>query len=64
MRMTHVIEHLYNGDKVLKNILSKLKSNGFFLPSMYNTLNFYDDPTHVHVYSVKELKKFLKNQIA
>jgi len=68
IRMAHVVEHLYNGDKVLKSLLSKLKSNGFFyieypsekslrLPSMYGTLNFYDDPTHVRVYSVKELKK-------
>ncbi len=64
--MVHVIEHLYNGDEVIKNLLPKLKSGGYMyveypgikstkLPSMYGTLNFNDDPTHVRLYSVKEL---------
>lgn len=64
--MVHVIEHLYNGDEVIRNLLSKLKHGGYMyieypgikstkLPSMYGTLNFKDDPTHVRVYSVKEL---------
>jgi len=64
--MVHVIEHLYNGDEVIKRLLPKLKSGGYMyieypgkkstkLPSMYGTLNFSDDPTHVRVYSVKEL---------
>ena len=73
IRMTHVIEHLYNGDEVVKFLIPKLKRGGFFyieypgekslkLPSMYGTLNFYDDPTHVRLYSIKELKKlFEKN---
>jgi SAM-dependent methyltransferase len=67
IRMTHVIEHLFNGDEVLRALLPKLKKNGFFyieypgkkslkLPSMHGTLNFHDDPTHVRLYSVKELK--------
>ena len=66
--MVHVIEHLYNGDEVIKQLLPKLKSGGFLyveypgikstkLPSMYGTLNFKDDPTHVRVYSVEELSK-------
>jgi hypothetical protein len=31
------------------------------LPSMYGTLNFYDDPTHVRIYSVNELKKIFES---
>ena len=67
INMAHVIEHLHNGDLVLPLLLKKLKSGGHFyieypgqksttLPSMYGTLNFKDDPTHVRVYSVSELK--------
>lgn len=66
--MVHVIEHLYNGDEVIKGLLPKLKSGGYLyveypgekstrLPSMYGTLNFSDDSTHVRVYSVQELTK-------
>jgi len=66
----HVIEHLFNGDEVLVKLSSKLKSNGYMyieypgirstkLPSMYGTLNFYDDKTHVRVYSVKEISELL-----
>ena len=68
--MVHVIEHLYNGDEVIKALLPKLKKGGYMyieypgkkstrLPSMYGTLNFKDDPTHVRVYSVKELSALL-----
>ena len=64
--MVHVIEHLPNGEQVVAGLLKKLKPGGCFyieypgqkstrLPSMYGSLNFYDDPTHVRVYSVKEL---------
>ncbi len=71
--MTHVIEHLHNGDKVIEQLLPKLKQGGYLyveypgqkstkLPSMTGTLNFYDDPTHVRIYSVKELASlFEKN---
>ncbi len=71
--MTHVIEHLHNGDEVLPLLLKKLKVGGKFfieypgikstkLPSMHGTLNYYDDPTHVRIYSVEELSKiFLAN---
>lgn len=72
IRMAHVIEHLSNGDEVVKALLPKLKKGGFFyieypgkkslkLPSMYGTLNFYDDPTHVRVYSIPELKAIFEN---
>ena len=69
--MVHVIEHLFNGDEVILKLLPKLKSSGFMyieypgiksmkLPSMYGTLNFKDDPTHVRLYSVTELTKLLE----
>ena len=54
--MVHVIEHLYNGDEVIKMLLQKLKPGGFMyieypgitstkLPSMHGSLNFKDDNT-------------------
>jgi len=69
--MSHVIEHLHNGDKVLPLLLKKLKKGGFFyieypgkksttLPSMRGTLNFKDDLTHVRLYSIPELKKIFQ----
>lgn len=71
INMAHIIEHLHNGDTVVEKIVTKLKKGGYIyieypgkksttLPSMYGTLNFYDDPTHVRVYSVKELSELLK----
>ncbi len=72
--MTHVIEHLQNGDAVLVNLLSKLKPGGYIyieypafrsvhFPSMEGTLNFFDDPTHIRLYSQIELYNlFLQNQ--
>jgi SAM-dependent methyltransferase len=66
--MAHVIEHLYNGDDVVKGLLKKLKPGGYFyieypgkksttLPSMRGSLNFKDDSSHVRIYSVPELTK-------
>ena len=71
--MVHVIEHLYNGDEVIKELLPKLKSGGYMyieypgikstkLPSMYGTLNFKDDPTHVRLYSVNELSELFESK--
>lgn len=70
INMVHVIEHLYNGDEVIKGLLPKLRQGGYLyleypgekstrLPSMHGTLNFKDDPTHVRVYAVKELSGLL-----
>lgn len=69
--MSHIIEHLYNGNLVIEKLLPKLKKNGSIyieypskrstkLPSMKGTLNFYDDPTHVRLYSIKEIADILK----
>ena len=68
--IVHVIEHLHNGDEVLQGLLPKLKKGGYLyvefpgkkstkLPSMHGTLNFYDDPTHVRIYSSRDLSALL-----
>ncbi len=68
--MSHVIEHLPNGDAVLAALVPKLRKGGVLylefpsrrslkLPSMKGTLNFYDDPTHCRIYSVDELSRLL-----
>jgi SAM-dependent methyltransferase len=70
--MAHIIEHLHNGDEVLRKIAPKLKKNGVIyieypgqksttLPSRKGTLNFYDDDTHVRVYSVPEVSEVLSD---
>lgn len=64
--MAHIIEHLHNGDEVIRGLAKKLKPGGYIyiefpgkrstkLPSMYGSLNFYDDKTHVRVYSHTEV---------
>jgi SAM-dependent methyltransferase len=71
--MAHIIEHLHNGDKVIEGLIPKLKSGGYIyieypgikstkLPSMYGSLNFYDDDTHVRIYSYSEISKILNSQ--
>ncbi len=71
--MSHIIEHLTNGDKVIEGLSSKLKNGGYIyieypglqstkLPSMKRTLNFYDDKTHVRIYSVKEVEGILQQK--
>ncbi len=70
--MVHVIEHLPNGEEVLQKLIEKMKPGGIFyleypgkksttLPSMYGTLNFYDDPSHVRLYNLPELRKVFEN---
>jgi SAM-dependent methyltransferase len=71
--MAHIIEHLHNGDQVIKGLIPKLKSGGYIyieypglkstkLPSMSGSLNFYDDSTHVRVYSLSEIREVLGNK--
>ena len=68
--LSHVIEHVVSGEKVLEALTTKLKPGGKIyvefpserslgLPSMSGTLNFCDDPTHVRVYSVREISNVL-----
>lgn len=68
--MAHVIEHLFNGDKVIEMLSEKLAVNGIIylewpgirstrLPSKKGTLNFFDDATHVRIYSLKEIYNLL-----
>jgi ubiquinone/menaquinone biosynthesis C-methylase UbiE len=68
--MCHVIEHLPNGDKVIASLLPKLKNGGLIylefpsersvnFPSKRETLNFYDDPTHCRMFSIKEVSELL-----
>lgn len=68
--MAHIIEHLHNGDDVIRALEKKLKPGGFIyieypgpkslhLPSMYGTLNFKDDPTHVRVYTIPEMLELM-----
>lgn len=69
--MTHIIEHLNNGDDVIIGLLPKLKKGGIIyieypsaksvhFPSKPETLNFYDDPTHVRIYTIKEICELLE----
>jgi SAM-dependent methyltransferase len=72
--LSHVIEHLPSGLDVLRILATrKLKPGGVVyvefpsvrslgLPSMTGTLQFCDDPTHVRVYSVREVANLLLSQ--
>ena len=70
--MSHIIEHLHNGNRVIEGLINKLKSGGIIyieypsersvkLPSMKETLNFYDDPTHCRIFSRTEIRNILEN---
>lgn len=71
--LSHIIEHLLNGDEVMKGLLRKLKQGGLIyvefpstasttLPSMKGTLNFYDDETHCRIFTRNEIETlFRKN---
>lgn len=72
--MSHVIEHLKNGNEILSKLSQKLKQKGLFyiefpsyhtslLPSMKKkgiTFNFYDDKTHLKLYRKNEIIKSLR----
>lgn len=69
--LNHIIEHTHNGLDILKTLSRKLKRDGriyvetpsersLTLPHMKGTLNFYDDPTHVRVYTLSEMNETLR----
>lgn len=71
INLSHIIEHVSDGGKLLSILVSKLKSGGIIyvetptertlkFPPMYGTLNFYDDPTHKKVYTLSEIEDILK----
>lgn len=68
--MVHVIEHLPKGETVINALLPKLKPGGYIyieypsinsirLPSKEGTLNFFDDDTHLRLYSPYDLYNLL-----
>ena len=70
--LSHTIEHLKNGEDILLRLSSKLKKRGILyietpaprtlnFPNFKVGLNFYSDPTHIKVYPVSGLEKFLNN---
>jgi len=71
--LSHIIEHVQHGGYLIQALVKKLKPGGVIyietpseksmhLPSWYGTLNFYDDPTHKRLYSLKEIETVLKEQ--
>ena len=69
--LAHVIEHLTNGDDVLRALAPKLKPGGFMyvefpgpqslhFPSKKGTLNFHDDDTHVRVFDYTQVAGILR----
>jgi len=68
--LSHVIEHLSDGDEVVAQILRKLKRGGVIyietpslrsahLPRGSLRLNFYDDPSHVKLYDPTLVRQLL-----
>ena len=70
--LSHIIEHLNNGEKVLINLFPKLKQGGCIyietpcsftakFPNFKIGLNFFRDPSHVKVYEINDLLNVLKS---
>jgi SAM-dependent methyltransferase len=68
--LSHIIEHLLNGSEILDRACKRLAPDGLIyceyprfastrLPSAFGTLNFWDDPTHVRLYSMLEILNVL-----
>lgn len=71
LMFSHIIEHLSNGDEVIQGLLPKLCRKGVVyiefpsrrsvrFPSIRDSLNFYDDPTHCRLYSIEEIASLLE----
>jgi hypothetical protein len=69
--LAHVIEHLVNGDEVLRRLVPKIRPGGMIyvefpgprslrLPSRKGTLNFHDDDTHVRLFDAREVAGILE----
>jgi SAM-dependent methyltransferase len=70
--MSHIIEHISNAEEIIEKSVKKLKHNGIIyiewpseksaiLPyNRFPTLNFYDDDTHVRIYSFMEICNLLR----
>lgn len=71
---SEVLEHLYKPEETIKNIFKSLKPGGLFIGSIPNAFSLINrirlfmaqprktalaDPTHVHQFSRRELKKML-----
>lgn len=68
--LSHIIEHLLNGSEILDQACRRLAPDGLIyceyprlastrMPSAFGTLNFWDDPTHVRLYSMMEILNIL-----
>jgi SAM-dependent methyltransferase len=68
--LSHILEHLLNGPEILDQASKRLAPDGLIyceyprfastrMPSAYGTLNFWDDPTHVRLYSMMEILNVL-----
>jgi len=67
--MSHIIEHLKEGEKILLKLTSKLKKGGMIYIETpapktakfpkYFGLNFYGDSTHIRPYAISNLDKLL-----
>jgi len=68
--LSHVIEHINNGEQVIKKLIPKLAFDGIIYietpsektlkyPSGIGFFNFHDDPTHKKVYSYRKLANTL-----
>jgi len=73
INLRYIMEHLHNGDLVLRKLVPKLKKGGHMylewprsistnFPSRVGTLNFYDDSTHCRLYSIPELSRLLEEE--
>lgn len=73
IQVAHVIEHLPEGDGVLRRLVPKLAAGGILyvefpgprsrnLPSMRGTLNFHDDDSHVRMFTALEVAGVLREQ--
>jgi len=71
--ISHIIEHIHSGLAVVETMAQKLKKGGYIyieypssrsvnLPSMKGTLNFFDDRTHVKLYSLTEIIHTLQKE--